>query len=206
MSVGTIRAGSFGRFPQAAASPSSSPNRWRSTAIRCGRRTARASLFCAATLQPGKTAAWMAGNPQTPPSCGSPPRAATPSSSCPHAARAGRISRMKKTAFTFTRHRDSFRFVTTARIAARTWWRSEEHTSELQSRLHLVCRLLLEKKKKQSYNPSKSHYVHHRTLPLILPTVHPHTHGDAHPSSHQPMYTRAISRRHFHTSYRPSAL
>src|SRR5687768_12878049 len=28
-----------------------------------------------------------------------------------------------------------------------TWNRSEEHTSELQSRLHLVCRLLLEKKK-----------------------------------------------------------
>src|SRR2546422_5254670 len=28
--------------------------------------------------------------------------------------------------------------------------RSEEHTSELQSRLHLVCRLLLEKKKKES--------------------------------------------------------
>src|SRR5687768_17892098 len=28
--------------------------------------------------------------------------------------------------------------------------RSEEHTSELQSRLHLVCRLLLEKKKKKS--------------------------------------------------------
>src|SRR2546422_2074940 len=28
--------------------------------------------------------------------------------------------------------------------------RSEEHTSELQSRLHLVCRLLLEKKKNQS--------------------------------------------------------
>src|SRR5687768_18539687 len=30
--------------------------------------------------------------------------------------------------------------------------RSEEHTSELQSRLHLVCRLLLEKKKKQKEN------------------------------------------------------
>src|SRR2546422_5225522 len=29
------------------------------------------------------------------------------------------------------------------------WKRSEEHTSELQSRLHLVCRLLLEKKKKK---------------------------------------------------------
>src|SRR2546422_4316276 len=31
---------------------------------------------------------------------------------------------------------------------ATVWVRSEEHTSELQSRLHLVCRLLLEKKKK----------------------------------------------------------
>src|SRR5205809_3559474 len=30
--------------------------------------------------------------------------------------------------------------------------RSEEHTSELQSRLHLVCRLLLEKKKKRLSN------------------------------------------------------
>src|SRR2546422_8614737 len=33
--------------------------------------------------------------------------------------------------------------------------RSEEHTSELQSRLHLVCRLLLEKKKKQKQPPEK---------------------------------------------------
>src|SRR2546422_8553345 len=32
---------------------------------------------------------------------------------------------------------------------ARFYMRSEEHTSELQSRLHLVCRLLLEKKKKK---------------------------------------------------------
>src|SRR2546429_1307988 len=30
--------------------------------------------------------------------------------------------------------------------------RSEEHTSELQSRLHLVCRLLLEKKKKGAHD------------------------------------------------------
>src|SRR3712207_8151665 len=30
--------------------------------------------------------------------------------------------------------------------------RSEEHTSELQSRQYLVCRLLLEKKKKKKYN------------------------------------------------------
>src|SRR5699024_12647003 len=35
-----------------------------------------------------------------------------------------------------------------ARFAARSSRRSEEHTSELQSRFDLVCRLLLEKKKK----------------------------------------------------------
>src|SRR2546422_7505873 len=33
--------------------------------------------------------------------------------------------------------------------------RSEEHTSELQSRLHLVCRLLLEKKKKKKNKKMK---------------------------------------------------
>src|SRR2546429_6770771 len=32
-----------------------------------------------------------------------------------------------------------------------TFFRSEEHTSELQSRLHIVCRLLLEKKKDAHY-------------------------------------------------------
>src|SRR2546429_3333570 len=32
--------------------------------------------------------------------------------------------------------------------------RSEEHTSELQSRLHLVCRLLLEKKKSKTRLPA----------------------------------------------------
>src|SRR5256884_2083446 len=36
-----------------------------------------------------------------------------------------------------------------AEPAAAAGDRSEEHTSELQSRLHLVCRLLLEKKKQQ---------------------------------------------------------
>src|SRR2546422_7818004 len=43
-------------------------------------------------------------------------------------------------------------------IAATGWTRSEEHTSELQSRLHLVCRLLLEKKKKyQQHEPQDQH-------------------------------------------------
>src|SRR5260370_24716859 len=40
--------------------------------------------------------------------------------------------------------------------------RSEEHTSELQSHLNLVCRLLLEKKKKQTY-------VDHARLDVLSP-------------------------------------
>src|SRR3989304_5712334 len=35
--------------------------------------------------------------------------------------------------------------------------RSEEHTSELQSRLHLVCRLLLEKNKTQQHDDVQRH-------------------------------------------------
>src|SRR2546429_4847668 len=41
--------------------------------------------------------------------------------------------------------------------------RSEEHTSELQSRLHLVCRLLLEKKKKPAHRLART-----RNLRTIL--------------------------------------
>src|SRR5438552_11024680 len=37
--------------------------------------------------------------------------------------------------------------------------RSEEHTSELQSPDHLVCRLLLEKKKKNKYSPKTITYI-----------------------------------------------
>src|SRR2546422_8486367 len=47
------------------------------------------------------------------------------------------------------------------RAAARCQRRSEEHTSELQSRLHLVCRLLLEKKKKQDTSHSTRPLIHH---------------------------------------------
>src|ERR1041385_9288530 len=54
----------------------------------------------------------------------------------------------------------------------RFFGRSEEHTSELQSRLHLVCRLLLEKKKKtnthhypysmtHSHRPQETSAAHH---------------------------------------------
>src|SRR5947208_11459512 len=49
----------------------------------------------------------------------------------------------------------------TLRIFSR---RSEEHTSELQSPDHLVCRLLLEKKKKDTYRPGG--------LPILAPSSH----------------------------------
>src|SRR5215813_15406590 len=41
--------------------------------------------------------------------------------------------------------------------------RSEEHTSELQSRPHLVCRLLLEKKKKQTLERDQPGKISRRT-------------------------------------------
>src|SRR2546422_6761185 len=43
--------------------------------------------------------------------------------------------------------------------------RSEEHTSELQSRLHLVCRLLLEKKKNINHSRLNLHSRRHRRAP-----------------------------------------
>ena len=39
--------------------------------------------------------------------------------------------------------------------------RSEEHTSELQSLVNLVCRLLLEKKNKKQKKNKKTHLAHH---------------------------------------------
>src|SRR6266571_1960668 len=54
--------------------------------------------------------------------------------------------------------------------------RSEEHTSELQSHVNLVCRLLLEKKKRDRERPAFGHHVRGRVFP----------HGDgrgSHPGS-----------------------
>src|SRR5205809_6183692 len=61
-------------------------------------------------------------------------------------------------------------------IALPATWRSEEHTSELQSRLHLVCRLLLEKKKKkrtklQNKRIKKRNYILALT-PITHTTLH----------------------------------
>src|SRR2546429_6399076 len=52
--------------------------------------------------------------------------------------------------------------------------RSEEHTSELQSRLHLVCRLLLEKKKnKHNMPPIPDHNPSLRVCPVVSGRVDP---------------------------------
>src|SRR5690242_21197730 len=55
------------------------------------------------------------------------------------------------------------------RVAGR---RSEEHTSELQSHVNLVCRLLLEKKKKNkqstSFRTAQKSAVVHRSLLIII--------------------------------------
>src|SRR5207244_13300969 len=47
--------------------------------------------------------------------------------------------------------------------ATRSSMRSEEHTSELQSPDHLVCRLLLEKKKQHKNIDPEHHYKHEAT-------------------------------------------
>src|SRR5947209_11247781 len=46
--------------------------------------------------------------------------------------------------------------------------RSEEHTSELQSRQYLVCRLLLEKKKKKTYKTTNSNRNQYNLPSYIL--------------------------------------
>src|SRR5688572_32094845 len=52
--------------------------------------------------------------------------------------------------------RSSTRWPPTATARPGPWWvRSEEHTSELQSQSNLVCRLLLEKKKKKNYSSTE---------------------------------------------------
>src|SRR5437016_10022884 len=51
-------------------------------------------------------------------------------------------------------------------------FRSEEHTSELQSLTNLVCRLLLEKKKKNT-NTNRDNSTTNRTLTLNLQHTHP---------------------------------
>src|SRR2546429_7178769 len=63
-------------------------------------------------------------------------------------------------------------------IATGSFMRSEEHTSELQSRLHLVCRLLLEKKKKNinTLHNSLCHYATNSQPSIISSSLIRHVH------------------------------
>src|SRR2546426_8151977 len=68
---------------------------------------------------------------------------------------------------------------TAARSSRPTWaratnWRSEEHTSELQSPCNLVCRLLLEKKKKKKYPTMISRKYEYTISRLTQKVVNPH--------------------------------
>src|SRR3989449_4608856 len=74
----------------------------------------------------------------------------------------------------FPRHRGCVRcyIVGNALPGYGSAFRSEEHTSELQSRLHLVCRLLLEKKKRQEIKKVSPHPA------LILSKAHAETMTD----------------------------
>src|SRR5690554_7749543 len=53
------------------------------------------------------------------------------------------------------------------------WGRSEEHSSELQSRTHLVCRLLLEKKKNKDTLQFK--FMISRSITQSLSVIHLHS-------------------------------
>src|SRR5256884_5758989 len=57
---------------------------------------------------------------------------------------------------------------------ASSWQRSEEHTSELQSRLHLVCRLLLEKKNRPAMTLDPLPPPHSPSSPSRNPFVFSH--------------------------------
>src|SRR4029434_5279435 len=73
---------------------------------------------------------------------------------------------------------------TYTRTHTHTVTRSEEHTSELQSHLNLVCRLLLEKKK----YTSPPH-----------PSAHRHTHRTTHPPHAAHTRTSTPASTHTHT-------
>src|SRR5207253_6114757 len=89
------------------------------------------SDVCSSDLGPGRSCPWVAETSRISPTRCRRPR--TPRPRCPEARAIG-MGR---------RERDVRRAGNGTRRS-----RSEEHTSELQSRGHLVCRLLLEKKKK----------------------------------------------------------
>src|SRR5258708_11145519 len=96
--------------------------------------------------------------------------------------------------------RTLIRTLTTSRSSHSSPRRSEEHTSELQSPDHLVCRLLLEKKKNKNDKPAATHHAqskHPRPVLIRHPSRSPSTsrlHVPPHPVR-TPMTTQT-PRRH----------
>src|SRR2546421_2141098 len=82
--------------------------------------------------------------------------------------------------------------------------RSEEHTSELQSRSDLVCRLLLEKKKKNIFIPYRLHH-HIWTLiqtPVFLCGTQDFSHNRAYELAEPaPFHTISLTHTVTHTIY-----
>src|SRR2546426_8553054 len=68
------------------------------------------------------------------------------------------------------RHIPDRKTPTDRKLSWESFYRSEEHTSELQSPCNLVCRLLLEKKKKRKQKQVSSY--------SIYANLHPHGHVD----------------------------
>src|SRR5438874_8602607 len=66
--------------------------------------------------------------------------------------------------------RPIIRIAANGRLCTAGGARSEEHTSELQSRRDLVCRLLLEKKKKKTYKSTTDSNYHTHITPRPHPT------------------------------------
>src|SRR3712207_7584108 len=81
---------------------------------------------------------------------------------------APRARRRRSRATAASRVRSARRRTTWSCTGSRGRSRSEEHTSELQSRQYLVCRLLLEKKKKTHYHNKQTRVV--TTVSLQSPT------------------------------------
>src|SRR5437016_11312081 len=90
------------------------------------------------------------------------------------------------------------------RVPLRCRWRSEEHTSELQSLTNLVCRLLLEKKKKNTKitrtaaRRQECRSGSRRSTRAPNPTRTRHNTPHAHRTSHTTIRTPSPNRGHTH--------
>src|SRR3712207_8434312 len=80
-------------------------------------------------------------------------------------------------------HHPNCRIEGRERFGERAWRRSEEHTSELQSRQYLVCRLLLEKKKKTKTHTYAIKKYHTQLASVLVHLVYHHLNSTS--SRHQ---------------------